>query len=310
MSMALAALKDREDAARRLARPLAEPERDADADRRGGAGDPLDRPRRTRSSPTAARSTTWPTPIPGPDRRREAGIDQRPLRRRLQRRLLRARRAPTRRRPERLAHAAQRRRALRRRSGRSQTLVSELTTHHSSYYIDHSQAPAPLLISNGFTDDLFPADEAIRYYNRTRTQYPRSADLAVLRRLRPPARPEQGRRDRRCSTARIEAWIDYYVKGMGAAPFQGVEAITQTCPKTAPSGGPFRADDWAQLRAGRDPLRARREPQTILPRPAPRSAQTFDPVTGRGACAHGLGRRPDRARRPTGCRPRPRAATR
>ena len=47
-----------------------------------------------------------------------------------------------------------------------------VTTHHSSYYIDHSEPPAPLLISNGWTDDLFPADEAIRFYNRTRTQYP------------------------------------------------------------------------------------------------------------------------------------------
>src|SRR5262249_33247915 len=37
---------------------------------------------------------------------------------------------------------------------------TEITTHHSSYYIDHSETPAPLLISNGWTDDLFPADEA------------------------------------------------------------------------------------------------------------------------------------------------------
>ncbi len=55
----------------------------------------------------------------------------------------------------------------------------ELTTHHSSYYIDHSIAPAPLLISSGFTDDLFPADEAIRFYNRTRSQYP-GADISLF----------------------------------------------------------------------------------------------------------------------------------
>ena len=29
-----------------------------------------------------------------------------------------------------------------------------------------------MLISNGWTDDLFPADEAIRFYNRTRTEHP------------------------------------------------------------------------------------------------------------------------------------------
>ena len=54
------------------------------------------------------------------------------------------------------------------RAGRSSTRSPQ---HHSSYYIDHSIAPAPMLISNGFTDDLFPVDEAIRFYNRTRTQY-------------------------------------------------------------------------------------------------------------------------------------------
>ena len=51
-------------------------------------------------------------------------------------------------------------------------IVDEITTHHSSYYIDHSQPPAPLLIQNGWNDDLFPVEEAIRFYNRTRTQYP------------------------------------------------------------------------------------------------------------------------------------------
>ena len=51
-------------------------------------------------------------------------------------------------------------------------ILDEIKAHHSAYYIDHSEPPAPLLISNGFTDDLFPADEAIRYYNRIRSQYP------------------------------------------------------------------------------------------------------------------------------------------
>ena len=54
----------------------------------------------------------------------------------------------------------------------SQDIVDEITTHHSSYYIDDSTSPAPLLISNGWTDDLFPADEAIRFYNRTRNTHP------------------------------------------------------------------------------------------------------------------------------------------
>ncbi len=63
----------------------------------------------------------------------------------------------------------------------SQDLVDEITSHHSSYYIPRATgygaegsqtAPAPLLISNGWTDDLFPPDEAIRFYNRTRSEFP------------------------------------------------------------------------------------------------------------------------------------------
>ena len=61
--------------------------------------------------------------------------------------------------------------------------------------------PAPMLISNGWTDDLFPPDEAIRFYNRTRADAPGHADLADLQRPRPPARPEQGPRRRRSAAA-------------------------------------------------------------------------------------------------------------
>ena len=71
--------------------------------------------------------------------------------------------------------------------GDAQAIIDEITQHHSSYYIDHSIAPAPMLMSSGFTDDLFPADETIRYYNRTRP-VPGRPPGAVLRRLRPHAR--------------------------------------------------------------------------------------------------------------------------
>ena len=73
--------------------------------------------------------------------------------------------------PDHLVRPDQRRRAVRLETDNPE-VVDEITTHHSSYYIDHSEAPAPLLIQSGWNDDLFPPDEAIRFYNRTRTQYP------------------------------------------------------------------------------------------------------------------------------------------
>jgi hypothetical protein len=167
-------------------------------------------------------------------------------------------------------------------------VLDEVTTHHSAYYIDHSEAPAPLLISNGFTDDLFPVDEALRYYNRTGAQYPGSplslffGDFGHMR--------AQGKGDAQALLAsRIDAWLDYYVKGAGAKPFGGVEALTQTCPRSAPSGGPFLANTWAGLAPGEVRLHSGK-PQTISATGGSSSiGGTFDPVTGGGACAQAPG---------------------
>jgi dienelactone hydrolase len=129
------------------------------------------------------------------------------------------------------------------------SILDEVEAHHSAYYIDHSTPPAPLLISNGFTDDLFPADEAIAYYNRIRSQYPNApisllfGDFGHMRALNKPA-------DIGALTAAQNAWLDYYIKGSGAQPFQGVTAFAMTCPKTDPSGGPYQAGSWAGLEKG------------------------------------------------------------
>jgi dienelactone hydrolase len=130
------------------------------------------------------------------------------------------------------------------------SIFNEITTHHSAYYIDHSEQPSPLLIANGFTDDLFPADEAIRFYNRIRSLYP-SAPLSLFfgdfghPRAAQNKSPETGD-----LTAATLAWLDHYVKGSGSQPFQGTTAYAMTCPTTAHSGGPFQAGSWAGLQRG------------------------------------------------------------
>jgi hypothetical protein len=130
-----------------------------------------------------------------------------------------------------------------------QASLRELTSNHSSYYIDHSVPPAPMLMSNGFTDDLFPADETIRYYNRTRTEYP-GADLALFFGDFGHPRGQNKGDVTAALRARVNAWLDHYVKGVGPRPPQGVEAYTQTCPISAPSGGPYSAPNWARIAPG------------------------------------------------------------
>jgi len=165
------------------------------------------------------------------------------------------------------------------------SIISEITKNHSSYYIDHSEAPAPIFISNGFTDDLFPVDEAVRYYNRTKDQYP-DAPISMLFGDFGHPRAKNLKPDVAAAIfERSAEWFDHYVKGNGPAPFQGVEAFTQTCPLAAASGGPYFADNWAQIAPGEVRYDSKAS-QTILPGAAP-NGDIFDPGFGPGSCASG-----------------------
>jgi len=138
----------------------------------------------------------------------------------------------------------------------AQFMVDEMTTHHSAYYIDDSIEPAPLLIAEGLTDDLFPINEALRYYNRTKSTWP-DADMSLLfADIGHPRAPltgefEQGRpADKELGFERVESWFEYYLKGQGSKPVNGVETRSQMCPYSEPSGGPFTGPNWAAMSPG------------------------------------------------------------
>jgi acetyl esterase/lipase len=172
-------------------------------------------------------------------------------------------------------------------------VVDEITTHHSSYYIDDSTAPAPLLISNGWTDDLFPVDEAVRFYNRTRTNYP-SNPIGLIFTDHGHARGQNKTPDGTFLLRQRHNWMDYYVKGTGPQPYQGVQTLTQTC--GVPSGGatgpyddpntdqPFKASTWRALAPGEVRISGAAQ-QTIQPAAVDEAEPTFDPIGGGGACA-------------------------
>jgi X-Pro dipeptidyl-peptidase-like protein len=56
--------------------------------------------------------------------------------------------------------------------------LAEISSHHSAYGIDDAEAPAPLFIYNAWTDDLFPADEALRFYRKLKAHHP-DAEIAL-----------------------------------------------------------------------------------------------------------------------------------
>jgi hypothetical protein len=80
--------------------------------------------------------------------------------------------------------------------------------------------------------------------------------------------------------------MDYWLLRKGAMPFRGVSATTQTCPRTAPSAGPFRAETFGRLARGLVRYGSA-VPQTILSTGGdPQVAAAIDPVAGGGdACA-------------------------
>ena len=165
-----------------------------------------------------------------------------------------------------------------------QSMIQDFEQFRSPYYLldgaygTRREAPAPLLLTNGFTDDIFPVVEVLRYYNLERRLYPsdpislqfadighqrgdnKPADLAAL--LGPT----------------FHAFFDHYVKGNGPQPKLGVTARTQTCPKTAPSGGPYWAPTWAGLHPGEVDYSSKPAQMILSAAGNPQVSATFDPV--------------------------------
>jgi len=165
------------------------------------------------------------------------------------------------------------------------SIVAEITAHHSSYYIDHSRPPAPLLIQSGWNDDLFPVDEAVRFYNRTRAQYP-GDPISLFLMDDGHARSQNKPADEELFLQRENAWFDHYLKGTGAAPSSRAEALTTTC--GGPSEGPFEATSWQDLSPGEIRFGSLGA-QTVSSAGDPSIGAAFDPIGGEGACATAAG---------------------
>jgi hypothetical protein len=162
-------------------------------------------------------------------------------------------------------------------------IVRAITRYHSSYYIDDSVEPAPLLISNGWTDDLFPPDEAIRFYNRTKASHP-DARVSLLFSDHGHQRGQNKAADSQLRALRRDAFFDFHVKGEGSDPGTGVETLTQRC--GAPSDGPYRAENWRRLAPGEIRWGGDEGAKLIAPAAGdPAIGAAYDPIAGPGACA-------------------------
>ena len=163
----------------------------------------------------------------------------------------------------------------------AQQIVSKMERFHSAYGVDDSVAPPPLYVGAGFSDDLFPVDETLRFVNRMRAAHPgvpHSLYLGDFGHQRAANKPA----DRTRLLADIHEWFDHHLRGIGSAPRTGVTATTQTCPRSAPSQGPFRAPTFAGLVRGTVRFSSD-EPRTISPGGGdPATGIAIDPVAGGG----------------------------
>jgi pimeloyl-ACP methyl ester carboxylesterase len=157
----------------------------------------------------------------------------------------------------------------------------ELTAHHSVAGL--SGGTAPLLVENGWTDDLFPAEEALRVWRiyrrvkgaRVSLQFgdlghPRGANKAAV--------------DRVFNTQGVK-FFNAYLKGSGRGPRPGsVTAFTQTCPASAPAGGPFQARSWERLHPGRVRFGTAGAQRVTSSGGDPAVAAAINPIGGKPPC--------------------------
>ncbi len=113
-------------------------------------------------------------------------------------------------------------------------------------------SPAPLLIQNGWTDDLFPPGEGLRVYNSLRATNP-NADVALQIGDLGHSRGSNKANTDAVFNDQATAFFDTHLKGDASAPPPAPGSVTtgtQTCPKPAPGGGPFTAGSWPAIHPG------------------------------------------------------------
>ena len=152
-------------------------------------------------------------------------------------------------------------------------------------------------IENGWTDDLFPPEHALRVYNQVAANA--APVSAAVRRPRPQPGHPTSRTVNRPFNAQGAAFFGAYLQGSGTPPAPAaVTAYTQTCPQSTPDGGPYSAPSWPAL-----------HPAPSRSAPAARA----DGQRRRRRSGDALGIRPDRAARATPARaitPQPAAGNR
>jgi predicted acyl esterase len=168
-------------------------------------------------------------------------------------------------------------------SADAKSALRETYRNHGAYalrFVARHSRPAPLLIENGWTDDLLPPEHALRPYNYLRSAYHRFrvslqfGDLGHSRGSNKPATNHYlNNQAARFFRARL--------RHRGSGPARGSATVfTQTCPKTKPDGGPYRARTWKALQRPGVTFGAAGAQTFTSAGGDPNVAKEFDPIAG------------------------------
>jgi hypothetical protein len=168
-------------------------------------------------------------------------------------------------------------------------ILDQIARYHSPYYLldgaygAAEEPPPPLLIANGFTDDLFPVDEGLRYYNLEHHLYPSDpislfdGDFGHM-----PSNNKAG--DEALLSDYIVRFFDRFLEGQGKS-LPAFTALIETCPASLPSGGPYTASTWAGLHPGTVHFSSAAAQMVSSSGGDLSASEAFDPIAGDNACA-------------------------
>jgi predicted acyl esterase len=181
-------------------------------------------------------------------------------------------------------------------SAEEQESINEIAAYHGGYVLGGT--PAPLLMENGWNDDLFPPLQALRVYNSVREKDP-SADVALQFGDVGHSRASNKPRVNQYFNAQAAAFFAERLKSEAvkvktaetneevSSPAPGsVTTFTTTCPSGksanvdagAPDGGPYGASSWTGLEHGQVVLSSSTEQTITEPGGNPTLGTDFDPI--------------------------------
>jgi fermentation-respiration switch protein FrsA (DUF1100 family) len=168
-------------------------------------------------------------------------------------------------------------------SGEAKSALAGIYANNGGYplrFLAGHSTPAPLLIESGWTDELFPPEQALRVYDYLRSedkQAPVSLQLGDLGHSRGSNKPATNH----YFNDQAAKFFAAHLLGAKKGPASGsVTAFTQTCPILAPDGGPFKAKGWKALHPGSFSFGSSAGQEFSSDGGDPSVAKAYDPVFG------------------------------